>query len=246
MEITSLTNAKVKTWAKLKEKKHRDKEHRFLVEGEHLIQEAHTAGCLEAILVLQGCAYPHYEHVPVYEVTKEIIQKLTSLTSLETLLGVCHFPEYKEDKFHRLILLDGIQDPGNLGTILRTAISFGYEALVLSQDCVDVYNEKVVRSTQGAIFHIPVYRKDFKTYLPELKQQGIQLYATALQGASPLQAIIPTSHFALIFGNEGNGVREETLALSDQKVKIEMETFESLNVAIAAGICMYYFNQSSK
>lgn len=242
MEITSLSNAKVKYWAKLKEKKYRDQEHAFLVEGEHLVQEAYQQHCLDALIVLQGHPFPQID-LPVYEVTNEIIQKLTSLTSKETLLGVCHTPEIEGREENRLILLDGVQDPGNLGTIIRTAISFGYDAVVLSHDCVDVYNEKVIRSTQGAIFHLPIYRKDFKTYLPELKQQGMTLYATALQDASPLQSIRPNKRFALIFGNEGNGVREETLALSDKKVKIEMDTFESLNVAVAAGICMYIFRQ---
>lgn len=240
-EITSLSNAKVKAWAKLKEKKYRDKEQCFLIEGEHLIQEAYAAGWLDCVIVLKGSAYPDVNGIPVYEVTKEIIHKLTSLTSMETLLGVSRFPSYDSSSYSRIVVLDGVQDPGNLGTIIRTAISFGYEAIVLSQDCVDVYNEKVVRSTQGALFHIPMIRGDLSLLLPNFKQQGMTLYATALRNAKPLSNIIPASSYALIFGNEGSGVRNQTLELCDETIKIEMETFESLNVAVAAGICMYEF-----
>lgn len=241
MEITSLTNTKVKNWAKLKEKKHRDQAQCFLVEGEHLIMEAHAANCLECLIVLKGSVYPQIQGMPVYEVTKEVIQKLTSLTSLETLLGVCRMPNMEEQVYTRVVVLDGVQDPGNLGTIIRTAISFGYEAVILSHDCADAYNEKVIRSTQGALFHIPMIRGQLDELLPRFKQQGMTLYATALQNAVPLSTITPSECFALIFGNEGSGVREKTLSMCDHTIKIEMKTFESLNVAVAAGICMYKF-----
>lgn len=242
MEISSLTNSKVKNWAKLKEKKHRDKERLFLVEGAHLLEEAFQAGCLETLIILQGSEYPVYADVPIYEVTKEIIQKLTSLTSLETMIGVCHIPEVNFDFKERVVILDGVQDPGNLGTIIRTALSFGYEAVILSMDCVDVYNEKVIRSTQGAFFHFPVLRTDLQIFLPHLKQQGFTIYTTALHtDSAAVSAIQPRSRYALVFGNEGNGVKQETMSLSDHLIKIEMETFESLNVAVAAAICMYKF-----
>lgn len=241
MEITSVSNAKVKTWAKLKEKKHRDKEQLFLIEGEHLIEEAYQAKVLECLIVEKGCAYPSYEGVEVYEVTAEILRKLTSLVSKESLLAVCRMHKHEEIIGERLIVLDQVQDPGNLGTILRSAVSFGYDGVVLSDTCVDVYNEKVIRSTQGAIFHIPVIRKELTTFLPLLKQEGFHLYVTSLHQAVPLQRVKRQKRFALIFGNEGQGVSEEVLALGDEAIKIEMKTFESLNVAVAAAICMYHF-----
>lgn len=241
MEITSLTNAKVKTWAKLKEKKYRDREQQFLIEGEHLIQEAYRANLLDCLIVEKGCAYPVYEGVEVYEVTADILRKLTSLVSKETLLGVCRYVVKQKITGDRLVVLDQVQDPGNLGTIIRSALSFGYDGIVLSHTCVDLYNEKVIRSTQGAIFHIPVYRDVLTKVLPELQKQGIHLYVTSLHEAKPLRTIEKKERFALVFGNEGQGVSEEVLALGNESIMIEMKTFESLNVAVAASICMYEF-----
>lgn len=246
MEITSINNPKVKTWVKLQEKKYRDQTQSFLVAGEHLIQEAQQAGCLEALIVLQGAVPKKLVSVPVYEVTKAILRKLTSLTSLADQIGVCRMPKWERIGSDRLIILDGVQDPGNMGTIIRSAISFGYQQILLSDACADIYNEKVIRATQGALFHIPIQRCSLTEVLPKLKAEGITLFATALRNSQPLQKIHPPKRFALVFGNEGNGMSSDVLSLCDSAVKIEMNTFESLNVAVAAGICMYYFYQHSQ
>lgn len=239
MKITSLTNAKVKQWMKYKEKKHRDADKKFLIEGEHLLQEAHKAGIIDCILVEEGSDGAVCGSYETYEVSSDILKKLCSSVSGSRLMAVCRYPKEKELDGSRYIVLDDVQDPGNLGTIIRCALSFGYEGILLSKHCVDVYNEKVIRSTQGACFHLPVYRCDLKEGLAELKTKGIALYATALRKAVPLQELQVSKRHALIFGNEGKGIREEILLLCDVCVKIEMETFESLNVAVAAGICMY-------
>ena len=241
MEITSLTNAKVKQWSKYKEKKHRDKDHKFLIEGEHLIEEAHKANLIECILIEQGKEnmFSTYE---TYEVTRDILKKLSDSVSGTYIMAVCHMPNISSIDFgNKVIVLDDVQDPGNVGTIIRTAFSFGYTSIVLSNHSVDVYNEKVIRSTQGALFHMPIIRGDIMVLLQELKQQGITLYATSLHEATPLQQTPKKTPCALIFGNEGNGVSIDVIDYSDHKVFIEMETFESLNVAVAAGICMYEF-----
>lgn len=241
MEITSLTNAKVKQWSKYKEKKHRDRDHKFLIEGEHLIEEAHKANLIECILIEQGKEnmFPAYE---TYEVTRDILKKLSDSVSGTYIMAVCHMPNISSIDFgNKVIVLDDVQDPGNVGTIIRTAFSFGYTSIVLSNHSVDVYNEKVIRSTQGALFHMPIIRGDIMVLLQELKQQGITLYATSLHEATPLQQTPKKTPCALIFGNEGNGVSKDVIDYSDHKVFIEMETFESLNVAVAAGICMYEF-----
>lgn len=243
MEITSIHNPKVKAWAKLKEKKHRDQTQTFLVAGEHLIQEAKTAGCLIELLVCRGLE-PIIDTVPVYEVTKEILRKLTSLTSSENYIGICRMPQYPTQNRERMIVLDGVQDPGNMGTIIRNAIAFDYQAVILSPDCVDIYNEKVIRATQGALFHLPVMRCELTKRLAEIKQSGITVYATALTQSVPLQSVRVKRSHALIFGNEGTGIKDEVLRLADHTVKIEMAAFESLNVAVASGICMYYFSQA--
>lgn len=243
MEITSIHNPKVKAWTKLKEKKHRDQTQTFLVAGEHLIREAAAAGCLSELLVCRDLE-PMIDTVPVYKVTKEILRKLTSLASSENYIGICRMPQYPHQNWERIIVLDGVQDPGNMGTIIRNAIAFDYQAVILSSDCVDIYNEKVIRATQGALFHLPVIRCELAQRLQELKQSGITIYATALTQSEPLQSIRVKRSHALIFGNEGAGIKREILRVADHTVKIEMAAFESLNVAVASGICMYYFYQS--
>ncbi|MEG0528131.1 MAG: RNA methyltransferase [Longicatena sp.] len=241
MEINSLTNARVKQWAKYKEKKHREQDQKFLIEGEHLIEEAHKAGLIDVIIVEQShtCKYHLYES---YEVTPEILKKLSDSKSGTWVMAVCHYPTLStEDLGKHIVILDDVQDPGNVGTIIRTALSFGYDSVVLSTHCADVYNEKVIRSTQGALFHLPVLRKDMEEVIQYLQEQHIPIYATALENGKPMSLVEKPSEIALVFGNEGSGVSKRILDCADQKVFIEMETFESLNVAVASGICMYHF-----
>lgn len=243
VEITSLTNAKVKQWNKYKEKKYREKDQQFLIEGEHLVQEAHKAHLLHTILIRKGVKYPKNLPYPVYEVCDEVMDKLSFHVSKEKVMGICNYPKWEKKQSNKIILLDGVQDPGNVGTIIRSAYSFGYEHVYLSYTCADAYNDKVIRSTQGALFHLPVERVDLKELIINLKEEGCKVIATSLKEACSLQKVDHVSRFALVFGNEGSGVSEEILQLSDQNVKIEMERFESLNVAVAAGICMYTMNQ---
>lgn len=243
MEITSLTNAKVKQWVKYKEKKHREKDRKFLIEGEHLLQEAYAAGILETLIVRNDVEVCIEVDLPCYEVSEEVMDKLSFHVSKEKVMGVCHYPEFEHKNEKKVILLDGVQDPGNVGTIIRSAYSFGYEHIYLSQACADAYNDKVIRSTQGALFHFPVERVDLVECVKQLKEQGIKVLATSLQESRTLSEIEPQEAYALVFGNEGSGVSEEILALSDQNMIIEMNRFESLNVSIAAGICMYVMNQ---
>lgn len=243
MEITSLTNSKVKQWAKYKEKKHREQDHCFLIEGEHLIEEAHRAHLVDVILVEQG-REPLIKGYETYEVTSDILKKLSESVSGTWIMAVCHYPDYTSaDYGERIIVLDDVQDPGNVGTIIRTALSFGYDSVLLSEHSVDIYNQKVIRSTQGSLFHIPVIRGHVMEMLEDMKGRNIPIYATALTQATPLREVEKPATIALVFGNEGAGVSSDVLAMSDQRVYIEMNTFESLNVAVAAGICMYEFKK---
>lgn len=243
MEINSLTNSRVKQWVKYKEKKYREQDQCFLVEGEHLVQEAHHAGLIEQIIIEQGKTFAESTY-ETFEVSKEILKKLSDCVSGTWIMAVCHYPQYTEDMLgDHIILLDNVQDPGNVGTMIRTALSFGFDSVVLSDHAVDIYNEKVMRSTQGALFHLPVMRMDIMALIPHLKKRGIPVYATALRGAKAMATFEKPEKIALVFGNEGNGVRDEILSLADEKLYIEMHTFESLNVAVAAGICMYYFKK---
>lgn len=243
MELTSINNPRIKGWNKLKEKKYRDREQKFLVEGKHLVEEAYRAGWLQTLIVRQGMNVPKHITIPVYEVTDEILERLSTLDSGESVMGVCAIPA--DMNIHKdqtsWVLLDGIQDPGNMGTIIRTALAFGIQSVVLSNDCVDVYHEKVIRATQGAIFHLPLLRTNLMEMIATLHNDHIPVFATALQDAAALQQVSVPDRYALVFGNEGNGIRQAVLAQCDRRIKIEMAAFESLNVAVAAGIGMYYF-----
>lgn len=243
MEIVSLTNSHVKQWAKYKEKKYRDQDRRFLVEGEHLVEEAHKAGLIEELIIEQK-QETIYDYYTVYEVTPEILKKISNNVSSTSIMALCHYPIHSFDALgERVLLLDDVQDPGNVGTMIRTALSFGFDSVVLSKRSVDVYNDKVLRSTQGAVFHLPILREDIDEVIDLLKKRGVPVIATSLHQAKPMSEFPDMDTIALVFGNEGNGVRKEVLDAADERLYIEMNTFESLNVAVAAGICMYRFRK---
>lgn len=244
MEINSLQNAQVKKWVKLKQKKYREAYGLFIVEGMHLIEEAHKAGLIDQILCLKDDPHP-FQDYPCIFVTKAILDKVTDSVSGSSIAAICHFPSSKTISTKRWILLDHIQDPGNVGTIIRTAYSLGYDAVFLSQGCADPYSEKVIRSTQGALFHLHLETLSLPSLVQKLKQQAIPVYATALHHESiPLSKVVFPERCAVIFGNEGQGVSSDLLALSDATIFIEMERFESLNVAVAAGITLYKMKSS--
>lgn len=242
-EITSVSNPRVKQWVKYHDKKHRDRDGLFLVEGEHLIQEAITAGLLTALIISPDCPYQFGFDGECYLVSEEIMKKLRSTVSINTCVGVCKVKDSNVTLGDKVILLDDVQDPGNAGTIIRTAYSFGFDAVVFSGRSVDIYNEKLIRSTQGALFHMSVLKAHLPDMIHKLKQMGTIVYGTSLHEAKGLSTFVNQQKTALVFGNEGNGISEAILNLCDDRIFIEMNRFESLNVAVAAGICCYAFRK---
>lgn len=242
MEINSKNNERVKQWVRYQERKHRQKDRMFLVEGMHLIEEAHQQGLIECIIVKKGYSHPFTQY-PMYEVSDEIMKKISSSVSGSDIIAQLHYLKEPSQLKERIILLDNIQDPGNVGTMIRTAYSFGFDCVVLSSQGVDLYNEKLIRSSQGAIFHIDVMQRDLSEVIQILKTQDIPVYATDLKASKPLSQIESKGKCAIVFGNEGSGVSGSILKQCDQNIIIEMPQFESLNVAVAAGICMYHFKK---
>ena len=161
------------------------------------------------------------------------------------MIGVCEQKEPHIAKAQRTVLLDGVQDPGNLGTIIRTAVSFGFDAVYCSEDTCDLYNDKVIRSTQGALFHIPVLRVNLNDLIRNLRNDGFTIVATTLEHSKTMSEIPDTGKLAFVFGNEGKGVTPAIQKAADERLRIEMEGFESLNVAVAAGIVMYHYRRKS-
>ena len=234
--IDSVNNPKIKARAKLSRKKERDASGLFCAEGEHLVREALAAGIVEVILTLGRIPF---DFANVIEVSPQVLSKLSSSVSGTDVIAICRMEEKPVLKKERLLLLDGVQDPGNLGTLIRTAQSFGYDAVYCSRETCDFYNDKVIRSTQGALFHIPVFRADLEELCRSLQSEGIAVIATTLRSACPLKQLKRPAKHALILGNEGSGVSEILQSLADERVRIEMDGFESLNVAAAGGIMMY-------
>ena len=237
MLITSINNQTIKELDKLKQKKYRDLEQKFLIEGEHLVEEAEKSGVLEKIILLENSEY-HSNLEKIY-VSKNVMKKISSLDTPPNIIGVSKMLSRK-DLGKKVLLLDDIQDPGNLGTIIRSSVAFNVDSIVMSLNTVDLYNPKVIRSTQGMIFKINLIKDDLGQVIEKLKSKNIPIYTTNVNGGENIKNINSTDSYGLIMGNEGNGVKDEISTLADRKIYIPMNSkVESLNVSVAASILLY-------
>ena len=235
MFISSIENPKIKELKKLKTKKYRDILGKFIIEGEHLINEAYNLGYLEEIYALEN--YECNLDVKINYVTKEILKYITDLET-PTIIGVAKKIEEK-DIGNRLVILDDIQDPGNLGTIIRSSVAFNIDTIVLSNNSVDLYNDKVIRASQGMIFKINILRKDIIPFVSNIKND-YHIYGTKVNGGNSLKKIEKHKKFAIIMGNEGKGMSSSLDSLCDEFIYIDMnENCESLNVGVATSIILY-------
>lgn len=239
--ITSLTNDFVKYLDKLKHKKYRDKEQKFIVEGEHLVEEAQKNNILEKVVIVEGFSYNTDKELII--VSEEVMKKISSLDSPPKIIGLCKMMA-KNNIGNKILILDDVQDPGNLGTIVRSSVAFNIDTIILSKNTVDLYNQKVIRSTQGMIFHINIIRDDLVEIIKKLKDENYSIYTTDVDEGINLKDIERSEKFALIMGNEGNGVKEEIANLADKKINIKINSqVESLNVAVATSIILYEFGK---
>ncbi|MCP8967402.1 TrmH family RNA methyltransferase [Ectobacillus ponti] len=243
--IDSPQNARAKQWKKLLTKKERDKSGLFLVEGFHLVEEALKADVVRELIISESVEVPHgwdTRNAELYLVSEALAKGLSDTEAPQGIFAVCGKPEADilvQDG--RFLLLDGVQDPGNLGTMIRTADAAGLTAVILGEGTVDLYNSKVLRSTQGSLFHLPVIKGRLEDWVHKLRDNGVAVYGTALEGAVPFTEAPAGGSFALIMGNEGSGVRPELLGECDRSLYIPIHgAAESLNVAVAAGILTYY------
>lgn len=237
--ITSVNNPFIKRIVKLKQKKYRDKEKRFIVEGYNIL--TCTEDVLECLLITKKEDENLYKNIEHIYVTYEIIKKITDTVTPQGIVGICKEKENKLDLNANCLLLDGLQDPGNIGTLIRTALCFDFKNIILSLDSCDIYNEKIIRATQGALFKVNIIRTDLKECIIFLKENGYNIIGTSLKDASNLENGNYLKKEAIILGNEGNGVKDEILALTDRNVYIPInKEMESLNVAIAGAIAMHW------
>ena len=229
MIISSVSNEKVKYYSKLlRHKKYRDMEGKFVVEGMHLVMEASRAGILEEVLVLEDEVIPI--DVPVLEVTYDVLKKICDVKTPSKIVGLCHKGKNKIVG-RRILLLDEIQDPGNLGTIIRSAVAFNISSIVVGRNSCDLYSPKVIRGTQGMLFHIPIIECDLGEVILTNVNYGEDIRKLKRE---------VKNNFALIMGNEGNGVNPIYMEEADKAIYIPMnDVVESLNVAVATSIILY-------
>ncbi len=234
--IESVNNERVKYWAKLQNKKYQDAEEKFIIEGEHLVEEAQKSGNLLEAIILKGNDFD-YENKTF--VTEDVMKKITSLTNVPKIIGISSKITPKNIE-GTVLLLDRVSNPGNMGTIIRSAVAFGIQTIVLSEGCVSIYNPKVVRATEGLLFHINIVERDLKDAILELKNRDYKIYSTNVEHGRPLKNTKFGEKTAIIMGSEGSGVDAEIENLSDELLYIPMsETCESLNVGVATSIILY-------
>lgn len=237
MIITSLNNPTIKEISKLKNKKYRDLTNTYLVEGDHLVEEAYKNNLLTKIILLEDTTC-NYDIEKIY-VTKEVMKKLTELDTPNKIIGIV-----KENTplpiGNKILILDNIQDPGNLGTIIRSSVAFDIDTIVLSPNTVDIYNPKVIRSTQGMIFYTNIITLKLKEFIDEIKTKNYTIFGTNVRNGKNIKEIALPEKFALILGNEGQGVSKEIESLCDDNIYIKMSSkCESLNVSVATSILLY-------
>lgn len=251
-KIESMQNGLVKHWKKLvTTRKERDKHGEFLVEGHHLVEEAlRTEGAVLTLIVREGTDIPfrwNVDGITIIEITHEISKELTDTEHSQGIFAHCKQPASEEQAiFDKVLLIDAVQDPGNLGTMIRTADAAGVQAVILGKGTADAYNPKTIRAAQGSHFHLPIIRGELTEWVEKLQNKGVSVYGTSLTRAISVDKVEKSNQFALIMGNEGAGLSEELLRVTTKNIKIPiLGKAESLNVAVAAGILLYALTDTS-
>lgn len=240
--ITSKSNNLIKKAKKLLKKKYRD--HSYLIEGWHLFEEAEKAGAeFLNIFVLEDYA-DHVSHFSmVTYVTPEILKELTDSKTPQGIIAELAMPNLPLEnlKVGRYLVLEDVQDPGNVGTMIRTADAAGLDGVLISEKSADIYNQKTLRSMQGSHFHLPIWRTNVYEACQKLQNLDVPLIATTLSKESvSYKTIEHNGNFALVMGNEGNGISDSMTKQADILAHIIMPgQAESLNVAVATGIVLF-------
>lgn len=231
--IASKDNKEIKYINKLRKASFRDSEGIFIVEGFHLVDEAYKKGLLLKVISREEENYD----VPQLIVSESILKHLSTLTS-PSIMGLVKIKENNNIEGDLILALDNIQDPGNLGTILRSAKAFNVKTILLSRDSVSLYNDKVIRSGQGLIFDLNIIRCDLAEMIKNL---GFKVLITDVDGGTDINDYKLKERSILVMGSEGRGVSTQIKALKDEALYIKMnKDCESLNVAVAASIIMQH------
>lgn len=241
--ITSKANNLIKNTKKLHQKKYRTQS--YLIEGWHLYEEARAAGAvIERVFVVADEADKLDQGTELVLVSPEVLKDLADSPSPQGIVAQIALPNQDLSQLSpgRYLVLEDVQDPGNVGTMIRTADAAGLDGVLLTQQTADIYNAKTLRAMQGSHFHLPVYRLAKDQLVLALKNLAVPVLATTLSKTSvDYRALPKLPHFALVMGNEGAGISGEMAELADHLVHITMPgQAESLNVAVAAGIVLFH------
>jgi len=244
--LESINNKLIKHTIALANKKGRDKTGLFVLEGERLVSEINDMELIEYVIVSDSYKgeFPYTNKICL--TSDSLFEKLSDTVNPQGILAVCHKFKHKYENAFTVdnplfIILENVQDPGNLGTIIRTADAAGADGIFLSKGTVDLYNPKVVRGTMGSLFHLPIYTNaEINGLLNDCKRHNIQTLATHLGGINTPYSVDLKKPTAIIVGNEGSGLTPETATMADELVRIPMPgRAESMNASIAAGILIY-------
>lgn len=243
--IESNQNKIIKEVNSLKAKKERDKTGLFILEGKRLVDEIPNSWEIKYLLKAESYSEDiNFENV--YTVKDSLFEKISETVNPQGILAVCHIKEfdvtdvdYSNSPF--FVVLENVTDPGNMGTLIRTADAAGADGIFLSKGCVDIYNPKVIRATMGSIFHLPIYRNlNLMELMEDFKNNNVKTLAAHLKGTSTPYKVDMTSSCAVIIGNEANGLSDEISEMASDLVKIPMPgKAESMNAGIAGGILIY-------
>lgn len=250
IEISSTKNNFIKEVKKLAKRKYREEQGRYLIEGAHLVEEALNSKEAVTTLIMTDQGQALLAKLPVssdtldhYLVTDEVFKSISDVAAPQGIMAVVKhnkaaLPEQISGKW---LLLDNVQDPGNVGTMIRTADAANYAGVILGKGCADIYSPKVLRSMQGSHFHLAIIEGELRQFMFKLKQHEIKIYGTELNPkAVDYRQLETADSFGLVMGNEGQGVSADILQLTDKNVYIPIVgQAESLNVAVAAGILMF-------
>lgn len=243
--ITSKANSVVKNAKKLHQKKYRKSA--YLIEGWHLFEEAVQAGVtIEKIFALESYKEQLAAFPQTVWVSEEILLDLADTQTPQGIVAVIQKEEVGLPDLHqgKFLFLEDVQDPGNVGTMIRTADAAGFTGVIVSDKSADIYSLKTLRSMQGSHFHLPIYRMTVATFVEEAKKSNLPILATTLsRDSKDYRELSSLENFVLVMGNEGQGISSVMAESADQLVHIGMKgRAESLNVAVAAGILMFYFS----
>lgn len=235
--IDSVNNPKIVYFTKLRNSKYIKEEKKYIVEGENLVEEAYKAGLLETII--RDKDYISNYDVNEIIVRKNCLNKISLLKTSPSIMGVVKLKQNTQIIGDKILILDDVQDPGNVGTMIRSALAFNVSTVILSFNSANIFNDKVIRSSEGAIFKVNVITMDLQEALKKIKEKNIDIFYADMHAKEEIDEV-NEKKYALIMGSEGKGISEISKKYANRSIRIEMnEQLESLNVSVSASIIMH-------